>query len=141
MRKNILSNVWLLIDEPELPGHDDSEESGIIEAESGIIETANASNSNIDGLIDNGIGNEAMLHSPGLSSVTSEDQQTSPNGSAQGARSVHSKVHSSGEWMKAMRLIKVANNFQRRLKKGARSFSDPNIQIPNEFYESLERQR
>ena len=82
-----------------------------------------------------------MLHSPGLSSVTSEDQQTSPNGSAQGARSGHPKVHSSGEWMKAMRLIKVANNFQRRLKKGARSFSDPNIQIPNEFYESLERQR
>ena len=138
MSNNILSNVRLLIDEPELPGHDDSEESGIIEAESGIIETANASNSNIDGLIDNSIGNEVMLHSPGLSSVTSEHLQTSPNGSAQGARS---KVHSSGEWMKAMRLIKVANNFQKRLKKGARSFSDPNIQIPNEFYESLERQR
>ena len=93
-------------------------------------------------MIDNGIRDEVVLHSPGLSSVTSEDQQTSPNGSAQGAISGRSKVvHSSGEWMKAMRLIKVANNFQKRLKKGARSFSDPNIQIPNEFYESLERQR
>ena len=82
-----------------------------------------------------------MLHSPGLSSVTSEEQQTSPNGSVQVVKSVSSKVHSSGEWMKAMRLIKVANNFQKRLKKGTRSFSDPNIQIPNDFYQSLERQR
>ena len=124
-----------------MPSHDGSEESGIHESESGIIETANASNSNVDDLIENGICNEVVLHSPGLSSVTSEDQQTSPNGSTHSVKSGHSKVHSSGEWMKAMRLIKVANNFQKRLKTGARSFSDPSIQIPNEFYERMERQR
>ena len=48
----------------------------------------------------------------------------------------------SDEWMKARRLIKVASLFQRRLHKGQRSLSDPEIEIPNEFaLEHLERER
>ena len=48
----------------------------------------------------------------------------------------------SDEWMKARRLIKVASLFQARLKKGDRSLSDPQIEIPNEFVDKLrEKQR
>ena len=43
------------------------------------------------------------------------------------------------EWMKAKRLIKVASLFQRRLNKGDRSLSDPEIEIPNEFAEETQR--
>ena len=39
----------------------------------------------------------------------------------------------SEEWRKAKRLIMVAGLFQRRLHKGERSLSDPEIEIPNEF--------
>ena len=51
-------------------------------------------------------------------------------------------VTASDEWMKAKRLIKVASLFQRRLNKGDRSLSDPQIEIPNEFsIEHLEMRR
>ena len=48
-------------------------------------------------------------------------------------------VSSSDEWRKAKRLIKVASLFQKRLNKGARSLSDPQIEIPNEFLSEEQR--
>ena len=48
-------------------------------------------------------------------------------------------VSSSDEWRKAKRLIKVASLFQKRLKKGVRSLSDPQIEIPNEFVSEEQR--
>ena len=47
--------------------------------------------------------------------------------------------HASDEWMKAKRLIKVAGMFQKRLNKGVRSLSDPQIEIPIEFVSEAQR--
>ena len=48
-------------------------------------------------------------------------------------------VNASDEWMKAKRLIKVAGLFQKRLNKGVRSLSDPQIEIPVEFVSEAQR--
>ena len=48
-------------------------------------------------------------------------------------------ISSSDEWRKAKRLIKVASLFQKRLNKGGRSLSDPQIEIPNEFVSEEQR--
>ena len=48
-------------------------------------------------------------------------------------------VTTSDEWRKAKRLIKVASLFQKRLNKGVRSLSDPQIEIPNDFVSEEQR--
>ena len=71
------------------------------------------------------------------------NQQTLPSDTlARNLSMPFATATASDEWMKAKRLIKVASLFQKRLNKGDRSLSDPQIEIPNEFaIENLQRQR
>ena len=122
-----------------LEDHLDYEESEFLEESIGM------GSAGCDSIIDGVTSKKYEQNLPSSVPENQNNQETLSNGpqSYQRNLSMPSAMGTaSDEWMKAKRLIKVASLFQRRLNKGDRSLSDPEIEIPNEFaIEHLEKQR
>ena len=125
---------------PPLGNHVDSEEESEFLEES--IEMGSAA---CDSIKDGDTSKKYEHNLPSSVPENENDHQTllsDPKSSPKNLSMPSAMGTAADEWMKAKRLIKVASLFQRRLNKGDRSLSDPQIEIPNEFaIEYLEKRR